>query len=108
MWTCGNCQEVMEDPFDACWNCGCSREGKLALDFLKEDAAASRDRAENEPIADGFVCPRCGHGEARCRRLRMRGIGLQAIVAEDSWPCPAPSAGSPSSTASASASNDPG
>jgi predicted nucleic-acid-binding Zn-ribbon protein len=83
MWICGNCQEGLDDQFDACWNCGCSREGKLALDFLKDNAAASRGEAVNEPIADGFTCPHCGHRESRRRQLRLRGIGLQALWAED-------------------------
>jgi hypothetical protein len=28
MWECGKCHETIGDSFDACWNCGTSREGK--------------------------------------------------------------------------------
>jgi hypothetical protein len=27
MWTCPQCGESVEDSFDACWNCGTTKEG---------------------------------------------------------------------------------
>ena len=29
MWTCKNCNEKIEDQFDACWSCGYDKKGKL-------------------------------------------------------------------------------
>jgi uncharacterized protein YbjQ (UPF0145 family) len=36
MWQCGKCQETIGDSFDACWNCGTSREGKETPDFKRQ------------------------------------------------------------------------
>jgi hypothetical protein len=57
MWTCGNCKEKVEDGFDACWNCGASREGVPDPAFRPERdvSAISPPAGAANPIA----CPRC-------------------------------------------------
>ncbi len=53
MWTCGNCNELIDDQLDACWKCGCSREGKLNLDFMREPCAIDDDSSlERKPMFD--------------------------------------------------------
>lgn len=32
MWKCKHCKESVEDDFEACWNCGYSKEGKPPYD----------------------------------------------------------------------------
>jgi len=83
MWTCGNCHENLEDQFDACWNCGCSRKGKLNLDFTPESASDDPESPISQEFAKDFVCPRCKHHEARCQRITTRGAGWNILKAED-------------------------
>jgi len=44
MWTCSKCREQVEDGFDACWNCGTSREGIEDPDFVRDAVAEQRAR----------------------------------------------------------------
>jgi predicted nucleic-acid-binding Zn-ribbon protein len=93
MWTCGNCREVLEDQFDACWSCGCSRDGKLDLAFVREPP--SDDAFVREPPSDDhdspvsrefaryFICRRCRHRKARCKRIAMRPAPWSGLFAED-------------------------
>jgi hypothetical protein len=62
MWSCANCREVIEDQFDSCWRCGCSREGKLNLDFLAEstDATDSKDFVCQNAVMARRVLNACG------------------------------------------------
>ena len=95
MWLCGNCGEMAEDTFDACWKCGTVKDGQAeappvatlkclrcarALDF------AGRKRFQegtnwgllgevgevfvNREHFNVYVCPGCGHVE-----LFVAGIG---------------------------------
>ncbi len=36
MWQCGKCHETIGDSFDACWNCGTSKEGQENPDFKRQ------------------------------------------------------------------------
>lgn len=82
MWTCNNCHEAIEDQFEACWSCGCSREGKLNLEFVQEPSLDDQDPPFSSEIQKHFVCRRCGHKEARCRTVTAGGVGVFRIAAE--------------------------
>jgi hypothetical protein len=43
VWTCRKCRETVEDTFDACWNCGTSRDG--SEDPILGHAVAPGDRS---------------------------------------------------------------
>ena len=47
MWTCSSCQSTVDEVFEACWNCGTSREGEPDPTFLRAD--------DQEAIADPDV-----------------------------------------------------
>ena len=83
MWTCGNCREAIEDQFDACWNCGASRDGTLNLDFVRQSDPASDPSSLEQQLAESYVCARCKHREARVERIRGSGTGLAAILKRD-------------------------
>jgi hypothetical protein len=65
MWQCVKCGETHEDSFDACWNCGTSREGTEDPSFHKvedvdpeAEAGAGADvggQGDESPLS----CPRC-------------------------------------------------
>ena len=38
MWTCSSCQSTVDEVFDACWNCGTSRDGEPDPTFVRADA----------------------------------------------------------------------
>ena len=83
MWTCANCREVLEDQFDACWNCGCSREGKLNLEFVNDAEPTSVQRSVMNGFSQSFVCQRCKGREAQLDRISTRGTGLGALLRKD-------------------------
>jgi predicted nucleic-acid-binding Zn-ribbon protein len=76
VWACGNCQEVIERQFDACWRCGCSRDGTLNLNFVP-DASARVDPSVDDQIAEAFVCRHCANRGARTDRISARAAGLR-------------------------------
>ena len=81
MWACANCRETIEDDFDACWRCGCSREGKLNLEFAKETADAGESSSVEQAFAEEFKCQKCQHRDARVERITGSGTGLARVVA---------------------------
>ncbi len=72
MWACSNCREVIEDQFDACWNCGFSREGKLNLDFMREPTAPSDDSSLEEKLRQQAA-------NSRIRSLRLAFLAIMFI-----------------------------
>ena len=83
MWACQNCREVVEDQFDACWACGCSREGKLNLDFVAEPTNPSDDSSLEKKFAQFYKCQKCEHREARIERISSAGTGLAKLLAKE-------------------------
>lgn len=83
MWTCSNCREIIEDQFDACWTCGCSREGKLNLDFLREPSFANEYAAVEKIVSKHYQCQKCEYGDARVERISSRGTGFAKLLAKD-------------------------
>ncbi len=48
MWNCPCCAKKVDDVFDACWNCGASRDGVLDPDFVGEvDVAGKADTGKD-------------------------------------------------------------
>jgi len=43
VWNCSKCAETIEDTFDACWNCGTSRDGSPDIGFIREGDAVAAD-----------------------------------------------------------------
>jgi predicted nucleic-acid-binding Zn-ribbon protein len=83
MWACGNCREVLEGQFDSCWRCGCSREGKLNFEFLREPEPAGDDSSLEKKFAQNYVCQKCGKREARVERVSSTGTGLGRTLKKD-------------------------
>ncbi len=85
MWSCVNCQEPIDDQFDACWQCGCTREGKLNLNFAPEKPVNTDGEQESlkQHFAESFVCRRCKHREARIERISTTGPGLAQMLKKD-------------------------
>jgi hypothetical protein len=83
MWACTNCRENVEEQFEACWNCGCSREGKLNLDFVHESTVSGGDCSIEKSFAEHYRCQKCDHREARIERISGRGTGLARIARKD-------------------------
>jgi predicted nucleic-acid-binding Zn-ribbon protein len=83
MWSCPNCREVVEDQFDACWRCGCSREGRLNLDFVAEPSNEPGDSSIEEHFRQNYVCQRCKRRDARIERISTTGTGLAKLVKRD-------------------------
>ena len=54
-WTCRNCNEQVEEQFEACWNCRHSREGLLvqSLSDERRETPIPTDKVPNR------ICLRC-------------------------------------------------
>jgi Fe-S cluster assembly iron-binding protein IscA len=75
MWKCTACGELLEDSFDACWNCGTNRHDVQGPNVAGEELARNHtaktvppgeridDRGAPINIANGRIggCPACGH-----------------------------------------------
>ncbi len=57
MWKCSKCEELVEDNFDACWNCGTLVDGTEDPDFCRDPGAPtipdSPDNSIPETLDDG-------------------------------------------------------
>ena len=83
MWTCENCREIVEEQFNACWNCGASRDGKLNLDFIREPSDVNDDSSLEKSFSQHYVCQKCEHRDARVERISSSGTGLAKLSAKD-------------------------
>jgi hypothetical protein len=52
MWKCLNCQELIEDSFDACWNCGVLVDGTDDPTFQRDPDAPSLPDPPEESIPE--------------------------------------------------------
>ena len=62
-WQCPNCQEAIEANFDACWNCGTTRDGQQIPDFVPVGEGDARPDDQDRPkrrSPDAEPCRRCG------------------------------------------------
>jgi hypothetical protein len=59
MWKCQKCQESHDDSFEACWNCGTSRDGTEDPAFEPADVVDAA-RAVGRIGDERLVCPKCG------------------------------------------------
>ncbi len=82
-WSCPNCREIIEDQFDSCWQCGCSRDGELNLEFLREPATSGDLSALEKAFMEAFVCAKCDCRDARVERVGARGTGFAKLSAKD-------------------------
>ena len=83
MWSCSNCREIIEDQFDACWRCGCSREGKLNLDFMAVPSSDPDESSIEHQFAQSFVCQKCKQRDAMFERISATGIGLASLMKKE-------------------------
>ena len=65
MWTCSGCNEEIEEPFDACWNCGTDKDGNQVIKIESDEPAKS---AAKESVVISRECPKCGCKEFRTTR----------------------------------------
>ena len=54
MWQCEKCREEVDEPFDACWNCGAARDGTPDPDFLQVNVTPPQPKKPNP-----LQCLRC-------------------------------------------------
>ena len=47
-WQCVRCSELIDEPFDACWNCGTSRSGVRDRAFRRAERVRPEDLVEEE------------------------------------------------------------
>jgi hypothetical protein len=68
MWQCVKCREEVEENFDACWNCGTSRDGTEDPYFRKTEDVAPKAFHEQptattatgrEVATNPIMCLRC-------------------------------------------------
>lgn len=52
MWNCPNCNQPLDDQFEACWNCGATKSGERDEDFEPVEEVPAR-------IARDLTCLRC-------------------------------------------------
>lgn len=64
MWKCSNCEELIEDNFDTCWNCGYRKDGTQDASFARDldapdashqPAESISQNAKSPPKRDGIV-----------------------------------------------------
>jgi len=83
LWTCGNCREIIEGQFDACWRCRCSREGKLNWNFDGESKPAAETASEHQ-LDENYQCPRCTSRDTpHVEKVAMRGAGMAIALRKD-------------------------
>jgi len=80
MWNCVRCREVCEDQFDACWNCGASRDGQLNPEFQREPQPNGDGSSLEEQFASNYVCQKCQHPEARVERISATGTNFMLLL----------------------------
>lgn len=51
MWKCPNCEELIEDNFDTCWNCGTYTDGTLDTSFVPDPDAQDAPDQSKDPTA---------------------------------------------------------
>lgn len=54
MWKCPNCEELIEDNFDRCWNCGTHTDGTLDTSFVPDPDSQDAPDQSKEPTAQHF------------------------------------------------------
>jgi hypothetical protein len=47
-WQCVRCRELIDEPFDACWNCGTSRSGVRDWAFRRAERVKPEELIEEE------------------------------------------------------------
>lgn len=47
MWKCPNCQELIEDNFDTCWNCGTHTDGTRDPSFTRDPDTTAKQSKES-------------------------------------------------------------
>ncbi len=83
-WSCPNCREVIEEQFDSCWNCGCSREGKLNLEFVRPAPNPTDNDSLERKFAEDYICHKCNHHDAIVQRMAFAGgAGLASLIRHD-------------------------
>ncbi|QDU54350.1 zinc ribbon domain-containing protein [Aeoliella mucimassa] len=75
MWQCNQCRELLEDQFDACWKCGCSRAANLATDMLSDSSNSQLSETDSLRFIEQYRCAKCGHDESVLERIEGRGTG---------------------------------
>lgn len=77
-WECPNCHESVESQFDACWNCGTTRDGTQDEAFKDADPAVPEDLAE---AANPYTAPQSEPGSP-VRTVAGSDICVSANAAE--------------------------
>jgi len=77
MWTCPSCNSTVDEVFEACWNCGTSRDGVADPTFVRADDAGPIA----DPLVDGF--PGIETADAPAGTLNPDYVLVEAYKARD-------------------------
>ena len=54
MWVCNKCKEEIEDQFDACWNCGYDKSGKINIVKKALEKPKSQEEKNNNELLNKY------------------------------------------------------
>lgn len=75
MWECVKCREKLEGSFDACWNCGTTKDGVVDPHFQKPDVPPLGPGSD--AAKDPITCPRCSRA--------LEYVGAKSFHEGKSW-----------------------
>jgi len=81
MWKCKHCSEQSGDSFDACWSCGCSRDGSPPTEpFEAESTSETLGSACEKPRGKGSKSRDADRATAVSERYRDAYLEASAII----------------------------
>ena len=79
-WICGHCGEFSPASFDACWNCGATRDGQADPDFKPEPEIPVTTALESASPQDAVRRLAVTTGIIGLALLMLRAVGPAAFV----------------------------
>ena len=73
MWRCKNCSEEVEGTFNACWNCGFSRDG-LNVNYSEESSSISRVLSDGTILSEDASRDAVDLDGKGTNRTKVRGV----------------------------------
>jgi predicted nucleic-acid-binding Zn-ribbon protein len=79
-WKCNSCSEEHDDSFEACWNCGTSREGHRQTTFVRAQDMTPQDQSVEAAFRSHFRCERCASRQCKVKRIAATGTGVSRLL----------------------------